>query len=328
MNGADAVRTIRADTTLVSQPMIVLAGSASGKDNARHEVEDIAVDGFLAKPVTVSTLVHTLLAIYDDTPQVQQPIKTVERRRHDGLRVLLVEDNAINQQIAAELLGSAGITVELANNGRIAVEKVESGNCYDLVLMDLQMPEMDGYAATAAIRANPSCATLPILAMTAHVMAEERALCLKAGMNAHIAKPIDPDLLFDTLARWDRRPSTDAPAAVPLPVDWIDTKSTLKRVGGNTNFYKKLLTQFVTMHAQDAECIEALLAAGEREEAKYKIHAIRGVAINLGASKLAEIGREIEHAIGSKQEDAAMLHRFTLALDGTIAAIEKITQHP
>lgn len=328
LNGADAVRTIRADTTLVSQPMIVLAGSASGKDGVRHEVEDIAVDGFLAKPVIASTLVDTLLAIYDDTAQVQQPIKTVERRRHDGLRVLLVEDNPINQQIAAELLISAGITVELANNGRIAVEKVESGNSYDIVLMDLQMPEMDGYAATAAIRANPSCATLPILAMTAHVMAEERALCLKAGMNAHIAKPIDPDILFDMLARWDRRQRTDAPVVVPLPDDWIDTKSTLQRVGGNTNFYKKLLIQFAAMHAQDAACIEALLAAGEREEAKHKIHAIRGVAVNLGASKLAEIGREIEHAIGSKQEDAAMLRRLTSALDGTIDAIEKITKHP
>ena len=329
-NGADAARAIRADATLAPQPMIVLAGTVSGKDSVRHEVEDIAVDGFLAKPVIASTLVNTLLAIYGGTTQVQQPIEAVKRRRHDGLRVLLVEDNPINQQIAVELLISAGIAVELAGNGRVAVEKIASGNCYDIVLMDLQMPEMDGYAATAAIRAHPSCATLPILAMTAHAMAEERALCRKAGMNAHIAKPIDPDVLFDTLARWDLRQRTDAPAAVPvvpLPDDWIDTQSALRRIVGNTDLYSKLLIQFASEHAQDATRIEALLAAGERDEAKHKAHAICGVAANIGASKLAGLARQLERAIGTGQEDAALLRHFAAIFDGTIAAIEQITQH-
>ena len=263
-------------------------------------------------------------------PALPESVEKAEHHQFDGLRVLVAEDNPINQQIAAELLGGAGIAVELAENGRIAVEKIQAGGCCDIVLMDLQMPEMDGYAATAAIRANPSFATLPILAMTAHAMEEERALCLKAGMNDHIAKPIDPDALFNTLARWDRRQRTDAPAAVPLPLsdDWLDTKSALKRIGGNTSLYKKLLTMFVTEYTQDAVRIEALLAAGEREEAKHRIHAMRGAAVNLGASRFAEQAREVEHAIGSAQEDAAMLRRFTAALDGTIAAMEQITQHP
>lgn len=326
-NGADAARAIRADATLAPQPMIVLAGTVSGKDSVRHEVEDIAVDGFLAKPVIASTLVNTLLAIYGSTAQLQQPIEAVEHRRLDGLRVLLVEDNPINQQIAAELLISAGISVELADNGRVAVEKIASGSCYDIVLMDLQMPEMDGYAATAAIRANPSCATLPILAMTAHAMPEERARCQKAGMNAHIAKPIDPDVLFDTLARWDCRQRTDAPAAVPLPDDWIDTQSALRRIVGNTGLYNKLLTQFANEHAQDATRIEALLAAGERDEAKHKAHAICGVAANIGASRLAGLARQLERAIGTGQEDAALLCHFAATFDGTIGAMKQITQH-
>jgi CheY-like chemotaxis protein len=256
-----------------------------------------------------------------------ESVEQAKHRQFDGLRVLVTEDNPINQHIAAEILGGAGITVELAENGRVAVEKIQAGGCYDIVLMDLQMPEMDGYAATAAIRANPAFATLPILAMTAHAMEEERVLCLKAGMNDHIAKPIDPEALFDTLAHWDRRQRTDAPAAPPLPDDWIDAKSALRRIGGNTSLYKKLLTMFVTEYTQDATRIEALLTTGEREEVKHRIHAMRGAAVNLGASRLAEQAREIERAIGSAQEDAAMLHRFTVALEGTITAMEQITQH-
>ena len=326
LHSAEIVRTIRADTMLTSQPMIVLTGAVSGKDSVRQEVEDIAVNGFLAKPVIASTLANTLLAICDGTTRTQ-PVEEEGHRCFDGLHILLVEDNVVNQQIAVELLTGAGITVEVAENGRVAIEKIQAGGCYDIVLMDLQMPEMDGYAATAAIRANPSCATLPILAMTAHVMAEERALCLKVGMNDHIAKPINPAALFDTLARWDRRQGTDAPATVLLPEDWIDIHSALRRVGGNTSFYKKLLIQFAAQHAQDAVCIQALLTAGERQEAKHRTHAIRGAAANLGAFKLAEHAREIEQAIGSGQENDAMLRQLTTALDGTMGAIEQITQN-
>jgi len=261
-----------------------------------------------------------------ELPTRPELVEHAKHRHFDGLRVLVAEDNPINQQIAAEILDGAGITVELAENGRVAVEKIQAGGGYDIVLMDLQMPEMDGYAATVAIRADSSFATLPILAMTAHAMEEERVLCLKAGMNDHIAKPINPDALFDMLAHWGRRQRTDTPAAPPSPDDWIDAKAALKRIGGNTSLYKKLLTMFVTDYAQDAARIEALLTTGEREEVKHRIHAMRGAAVNLGASKLAEQAREIERAIGSAQEDAAMLRRFTVVLDGTITAMEQITQ--
>ncbi|MGZ3241583.1 MAG: response regulator, partial [Burkholderiaceae bacterium] len=234
--------------------------------------------------------------------------------------------------IAAELLISAGITVELANNGYIAVEKIQSGGNYDIVLMDLQMPEMDGYAATAAIRSNPSYATLPILAMTAHAMVEERKLCLDAGMNDHISKPVDPDILFDTLTRWDRRqkrttavgkPIEPPVAPPPLLDDWIDTKSALRRIGGNASFYNKMLTQFTATHSQDATLIETSLASGEFDEAKRNLHALRGVAATIGASKLAELARELGRTISSGQEDIALLRRFTGAFDATIAAIDK-----
>ncbi|MDR1885372.1 MAG: response regulator, partial [Synergistaceae bacterium] len=122
-----------------------------------------------------------------------------------GMRVLLAEDNDINQLIAVELLSSVGVDVTTADNGLEAVKALENGE-YDVVLMDLQMPEMDGLTATAKIRGNPAHRDLPIIAMTAHAMAGDREVSLKSGMDDHLTKPIDPDMLFEALLRWDRRP--------------------------------------------------------------------------------------------------------------------------
>src|SRR5262249_1527874 len=123
--------------------------------------------------------------------------------RMDGLKILLTEDNEINQQIAVELLQAVGANVDVANNGREAVDKLFAGaSSYDVVLMDLQMPEMDGYQATRKIRSEERFAKLPIIAMTAHATTEERQRCLDAGMNDHIAKPIDPAILYDTIGRY------------------------------------------------------------------------------------------------------------------------------
>lgn len=131
----------------------------------------------------------------------------------EGLRVLLVEDNVLNQQVAAEMLADAGAQVEIADNGRIALDKLKSDACYDLVLMDLQMPEMDGFAATAALRSDPAFAELPVLALTAHGTAQDRARCFDAGMNEHLTKPVDPRRLIDALKRWDRRTPEEKIAA-------------------------------------------------------------------------------------------------------------------
>jgi len=210
MDGIEAARRIKADAAAPA-PAVVMV-TAYGREDVRGEADRIALDGFLVKPVNASTLYDTLMQVYGHAaappPQVQS------HRRLDGLRLLLAEDNAINQQIAVELLEGAGATVDVAGTGRIALDKVSAGAHYDIVLMDLQMPELDGLAATAAIRALPHGATLPIIAMTAHAMAEQRQLCLDGGMNDHIAKPIDPELLFATLTRWRPQPPV-ATAAAP-----------------------------------------------------------------------------------------------------------------
>jgi two-component system sensor histidine kinase/response regulator len=227
-----------------------------------------------------------------------------------GLRILLVEDNDINQQIAVELLEGVEAKVDVANNGREAVDILLGGPippAYDVVLMDLQMPVMDGHQATKKIRSDPRFAELPIYAMTAHATLEERELCLANGMNGHIAKPIDPALLFDTLSKVPRRAldraiidTSAAPEAAVdaqadlLPVDGLDSTDGLRRVGGNNALYVKLLRQFADQQANAVGQIRAALATNDIESATRLAHTLKGVAGNLGAGGVQVAAAAVE----------------------------------
>ena len=196
---------------------------------------------------------------------------------HDatGIRVLLVEDNEMNQQVATELLESAGAIVTVANHGGEAVKILTEGDQappFDVVFMDLQMPEMDGFTATRLLRSDPRLQKFPIIAMTAHALVEERQRCLDAGMNDHVSKPIDPDNLFATLLRWAKpRPKTGqsqsqavrrikAADEVILPeIAGINLADGLKRVAGNRRLYRDLLGQFAAKQGDAAAQISAAL---------------------------------------------------------------------
>ena len=207
MDGIQATRLIKEDPSLTTRPAVVLV-TAFGREEVREEAERIQMDGFLLKPVTASMLFDILVALFAGAGEDRTALAPLGDRHADrlrGLRVLLAEDNEINQQIAVELLEGVGATVEVANDGVDAVRKVLSQPTppdYDVVLMDLQMPEMDGYQATREIRSDPRFASFPIVAMTAHATIEERQKCLDAGMNGHVSKPINPSSLFDTLERF------------------------------------------------------------------------------------------------------------------------------
>jgi len=220
MDGLLASRHIKSDETLAHQPAIVLV-TAFGREEVREEAERLQLDGFLVKPVTKSMLVDTLVNVFAHADEEAAPATDGKQEaRLLGARILLVEDNEINQQIAVELLEGAGAAVKVANNGREAVETISQGPQpvpSDMVLMDLQMPEMDGYQATAKLRADPRFGSLPIIAMTAHATIEERQRCLGAGMNDHISKPIDPAMLFGTIGRF-YKPFT-RPSATLSPSD-------------------------------------------------------------------------------------------------------------
>jgi CheY-like chemotaxis protein len=206
LDGIETCKRVRALPGIGTPPHLVMV-TAYGREEVMKQAEDTGIDNVLVKPVTSSTLFDTTLSVLGASQQglgeayAAPAMDTVGTR---GTRVLLVEDNEINQEVAIGQLEDAEIDVDLAENGEIAVRMVQEKE-YDLVLMDMQMPVMDGIEATRVIRSDPRFETLPIIAMTANAMAADRDRCLEAGMNDHIAKPIDPDQLFSVMLRWTRR---------------------------------------------------------------------------------------------------------------------------
>ncbi|CAG2144662.1 response regulator [Cupriavidus numazuensis] len=201
MPGMDCIETARAIKADASSPAVVMA-IAFGRDDIRSEAEEIPLDGYLSKPVHASVLLDALQELKGSSGASVQQVARKREPRLDGLRVLLVEDNTTDQQVAVELLERVGAVVDVAESGQAAIDRVRSEGIHDLVLMDIRMPDMDGVAATSAIRALQGAESLPIVAMTAHATEEERKRCLAAGIDAHIAKPIESDILYTTLARW------------------------------------------------------------------------------------------------------------------------------
>lgn len=220
-----------------------------------------------------------------------------------GCRVLLVEDNRFNQQIALEMLAEAGVLADLAENGREAVEKVAAGR-YDLVLMDMMMPEMDGLEATRAIRSQPASRRLPIVALTANAGSEDRERCLAAGMNEVITKPFVPDDLYRVLRRWREaadppsmaqtapEPAPDGAALPALP--GIDTVALLARMRGRAASSKKMLSLFRDQYAELPERLAVLLAADDLQPALHLAHSFKGASGNIGAGRLFALAAELE----------------------------------
>jgi two-component system sensor histidine kinase/response regulator len=342
MDGLQAARALKADATLEHPPAIVMV-TAFGRDEVREEAEHLDLDGFLVKPVTRSMLMDALVSAFASADDQSAAVAgaTAEGVSLTGLRVLLVEDNDINQQIAVELLEGVGAKVDVTNNGREAIDRLWGGQIpppYDVVLMDLQMPVMDGHQATSKIRSDPRFTALPIYAMTAHATLEERDFCLANGMSGHISKPIDPALLFDTLSKIVRRapevltpvtgaaPPEAAFAAPPdfLPVDGLDNADGLRRVGGNTGLYVKLLRQFASQQADAIGEIRAALATNDVESATRLAHTLKGVAGNLGAMEVNDAAAVVEKLLrdGSRADATnAALAKLAAVLDPLLARL-------
>jgi len=253
-----------------------------------------------------------------------------------GLRILLVEDNEINQQVARELLNLAGMTVDIARNGKIAVDMVAE-TPYDAVLMDLQMPLMDGYQATQIIRADSRHKDLPIIAMTAHAMPSEREKCIAVGMNDHVTKPIDPDRLYAVLAAWAPRSgarpanptgkaaaadsSTSAPAsadALPDTIQGINLTEARTMVRENDVILRHLLGAFHAKYMDQANEIAALLTDGDLETAARAAHTLKGVSGNIRAERVYQAAKALDDQLRSglgRPEVDACLKELSSALD-------------
>ncbi len=321
MDGLQATRQIKQDSGLQNQPAVVMV-TAFGREEVREEAEELGINFFLVKPVTKSMLVDTLVTLFAPAAaETAQAVASDSRpARLTGARILLAEDNDINQQIAVELLEGVGAQVTVAGNGREAVACLQAEpDGYDLVLMDLQMPVMGGYEATVEIRSDARFATLPIIAMTAHATLDEKRKCLDSGMNEHISKPIDPAVLFETVGRFyhpaaglvpavssraAEPPRTD-PLEIP-PVDGLNATEGLLRVAGNRQLYLKLLRQFSVQQADAPAQIADQLKSGDRATAERTAHTVKGVAANLGAKAVQASAGELEQALHG-DADAARL---------------------
>jgi two-component system, sensor histidine kinase and response regulator len=336
LNGVETGRRILTLPDLAVPPHLVMV-TAYGREEVLKQAEESGFENVLIKPVTSSILFDTaVMALGADreTAQTEQAGPSFDIDLLRGARVLLVEDNEINQEVAMGQLEDAEVFVDLAENGEIALQMIKD-NDYDVVLMDMQMPVMDGVEATRVIRTDPKHRVLPIIAMTANAMASDRELCLEAGMNDHIAKPIDPEQLFGVLLRWIRRAdhdrielrepsprSPEKPAGSPdLEIDGIDVGSGLRRTGGNRGRYETLLRKFADQQAGAVEAIKSALSMGDPASAERTAHSLKGAAGTLGATRLAEAAAVAEAAIKTSDGVDAALKELSLALDPVFAAI-------
>jgi CheY-like chemotaxis protein len=228
-----------------------------------------------------------------------------------GKRVLLVEDNDINQEVAQGILESAGIQLFIANDGEEGVAAIrrslEEHNLFDAVLMDCHMPVLDGYEATRILRRESAFSDLPIIAMTANAMAGDREKCLAAGMNDHVAKPINCNELFATLERWicgrgnapEGRPkpdvATEEVSGAPfLDLPGVDVQDALSRIGNDTDFYVRILRKFADGQRNVVQALRAAIQTGDMDRVHYLAHTLKGVTANLGATEVCQAAREVE----------------------------------
>jgi signal transduction histidine kinase/DNA-binding response OmpR family regulator/HPt (histidine-containing phosphotransfer) domain-containing protein len=314
IDGIETAHQIRA-LDLTPPPRLAIV-TAYGREDLFAQAGESGIDMVLVKPVAASALFDALMRMLggqvcasEEEPQPAAPMPPAALEAIRGARVLLAEDNEVNQQVATELLMHAGLEVDIAWTGRDVVDMVQH-KTYDIVLLDMQMPEMDGVEAALALRAMPHLAGLPLVAMTANVMQADRERCLAAGMNDFLSKPIEPEALWHALLRWvrptrpDVRPATAA-AAQPSAggdkgfpaIDGIDTTAGLRRMLGKSSLYGSLLHEFADVEFGAVDDIRAALERKDTEAAMRRTHTLKGSASNVGAVAIQKAAAALEHAL-------------------------------
>jgi len=311
-----------------SHSSIVVMVTANGREMLaqRSADEQARLNAFLVKPVTASMLYDAVVeALADGSVHTAAPALAVAAQPLLGMRLLVVEDNLINQQVAQEMLGNEGAQVDLADNGQLGVDAVyravACGLPFDAVLMDIQMPVMDGYSATRLLREDASLANLPIIAMTANAMASDRDACLAAGMNAHVGKPFKLAELVELLQKLTglghppKAPDTPPapmlnPSRMPEPalprIDAVDMAGALERLGGNSALYARVLQSYLADIAGQPEQLAQALESADWNAAERLLHTLKGLSATMGASYMAAVARKAELAIkAAKASDTA-----------------------
>ncbi len=350
MDGIETSKLIQQQTSIAQTPKIIMV-TGHGREDVMEQAQAANLDGFLLKPVTHSVLFDSVMEAFGQAVVGKDKISTGKSHLPEevdtirGARLLLVEDNEINQQVAVELLSGEGFYVEVAENGQAGLDKIEnsaSGEGFDLVLMDLQMPVMDGKTAAKEIRKlDDSTRKVPIVAMTADAMAGVREEVLEIGMNDYITKPIEPALLFKVLVKWIRpgqRKLPDGYADMPtaqvlakkgsaLPtLPGIDTYSGLSRIGGNQTLYQSLLSKFYFNNQEITLNIRQAIQDNDQKQAVLLAHTMKGVAGTIGAEKLQAMAEELETALKSNfnADQTDIIHGFDEQLSIVLTGLKAI----
>jgi CheY-like chemotaxis protein len=345
MDGIETARRIRELPGAGETPQVIML-TAGDIEGCRSQGLEAGVNAFLSKPLIPSSLFDGIVGVFAQKRGTRarsadadddDGFKVAEALR--GARILLVEDNEINQQIAEELLRQVGVEVTIADNGKSALECLQKES-FDAVLMDIQMPIMDGLEAARRVRELPvpGTRTLPILAMTAHALESDRRKSFEAGMQDHLTKPITPKHMYEILAKWvaprrkeavseekkDVAPEMKAATAAvdPDDVPGLSVSRALRNLGGNRELYKKLLRRFTESYSNLPEQVLDALRAEDRQLAVRLAHTVKGVAGNLGAFALSEASAVLEKTLAAEGEHAAPLERVAEALRQALEGIE------
>ena len=321
MDGITTLKKIRRDPDSSHIPVIMTSGF--GREDVMKQALAAGAHSFLIKPIKPSMLFDTIMDVFGRkafTPAPQRTPALIERDAAlhlRGARVLLAEDNLINQEVARSILMNVGIEVDIANNGQEAVEAVFR-NSYDAVLMDVQMPVMDGFQAVEMIHSDTTHQDLPIIAMTAHAMQGDRERCLAVGMDDYLSKPIQSDLLFSVLMKWihpkgqghvpplvlENCAAASKETELPDNLPGLDILSGLRRLGSNRRLYVNLILQFAREYAKTPQEIREALKQGEFQGIRQRAHAIHGVAANLSAVTLQAAAHELEAAADKESSES------------------------
>lgn len=330
----------------------------SGESGENRFMESVGPDAEVFKPLTASSLFDAVMTsfgrgtVMNDATVATRSASAVPEGGLAGGRVLLVEDNAFNQQVARELLESVGMTVVVAQNGREALDCVQHAR-FDVVLMDVQMPVMDGLEATRRMRAISALNGLPILAMTAHAMLDEQNHCMEAGMDDFLSKPIEPPVLFAKLSQWlegatsihrnrllapavpkPQRPSPRGVSGLPQTLPGISIQAGLHYCNDKEEFYLRMLREFMSSKHNEGMSLRMQIAAQAGEQAVRMAHSMKSVAGAIGAMELSQVAAQLEHALRDRQTEVVpvLLERFENALgevtEGLRRALPEIPEQP
>ncbi len=342
ISGPEAIKAIRKSSLTADESgrhIPIISVVPFGQEIIAEKTIGSELEALLIKPFTLSTMLDTVLKVFHkDVAIPRRSSRTVLSSEAladlKSLRVLLVEDNEINQDFASELLAKAGVSVEIAGNGILALQMLEKHQ-FDCVLMDVQMPEMDGYAATRAIRLQEKFRHLPVIAMTAGAMSGDREKALQAGMNDYITKPVDPQQLFRKLLQWahnagDTAGTTGNPEKTDqqtqkMPgIPGMDVEAGLERIGGNIAMLIKVLKKFCLNHADTTGKIQKAIETGHADESRLLAHGLAGVAGNLGVKNIENLARTVESFIVDGRTESALetLPQLETELQKFIAAAE------